>query len=161
MRNTELKKKNILFVGSAGGHLTEILELKDLRERYNYLIVTEDVVPTRPLAGKYNLQFLKPDANRSSIIFWLNFFRNFFKSLKILISFNPHVIITTGSHTAVPMCLLGKLFRKKIIWILCYARVNTKAKSADIIYPITDLFIVQWESAKRLYPKAKYFGGIY
>ena len=74
MRNTELKKKNVLFVGSAGGHLTEILELKDLRERYNYLIVTEDIETTRPLAVKYNMKFLRPDANRSSFVFWVNFF---------------------------------------------------------------------------------------
>ncbi len=161
MKNKEQKKKNILFVGSAGGHITEILELKDLREKYNYLIVTEDVETTRPLAKQYNIKFLKPDTARNSILFWTNFFTNFFLSLKILISFKPKVIITTGSHTAVPMCLLGKLLGKKIIWILCYARVNTKAKSANIVYPITDLFIVQWESAKALYPKSKYFGGIY
>ena len=149
----EQKKKNILFVGSAGGHITEILELEDLRKRYNYLIVTEDVETTRPLAKHYNMRFLKPDTARSSIIFWTNFFTNFFFSLKIFLSFKPNIIITTGSHTAVPMCLLGKLLGKKIVWILCYARVTTKAKSANIIYPITDLFIVQWKSAQHLYPK--------
>lgn len=159
MRKKE--KKNILFVGSAGGHLTEILELDDLMKRYNYLIATEDVETTRPLANKYNMKFLKPNAKRTSIIFWVNFFQNFFLSLKIILSFKPDVIITTGSHTAVPMCLMAKLFRKKIIWILCHARVITKERSANTIYPLTDLFIVQWESAKKLYPKAKYYGGVY
>lgn len=156
-----LKKKNVLLVCSAGGHLAQILELNELMNKYNYLIVTEDIEATKSLAHEYNIKFLRPDAKRGSFIFWRNFFKNIFISFKIILSFKPHVIITTGSHTAVPMCLLGKLMRKKVVYILSYARINSKAKSADIIYPIADLFIVQWESAKKLYPKAKYFGGIY
>lgn len=155
------QKKNVLFVCSAGGHLAQVLELGDLMRKYNYLIVTEDIEATRPLADHYNIKFLKPDAKRYSFRFWLNFFGNFFYSLKIISSFKPSVIITTGSHTAVPMCILGKMLGKKVIYILSYARVNTKAKSADILYPIANEFIVQWESAQKLYPKSKYFGGIY
>ena len=49
--------------------------------------------------------------------------------------------------------------RKKIIYILSYARINSKAKAANIIYPIADEFIVQWESAQKLYPKSKFLGG--
>lgn len=150
-----------MFVCSAGGHLAQILELEQLMRKYNYLIVTEDIEATRPLQQEYNMRFLKPDVEGRSLIFWANFVKNFFISFKLIASFKPHVIITTGSHTAVPMCLLGKLFRKKVIWILSYARINSKAKSANIIYPIADLFIVQWEAAKKLYPRAKYLGGIY
>lgn len=154
-------EKKILFVCSAGGHLAQILELEDLRNKFNYLIVTEDLEVTRSLKGIYNMRYLKPDTKGRSFQFWINFFINFFISLKILISFKPDIVITTGSHTAVPMCMLGKLLRKKVIWILSYARINSKAKSANLVYPFADLFIVQWESAKKLYPKAKYFGGIY
>lgn len=161
MGKNKKRKKNVLFVSSAGGHLTELLELETLMARYNYLIVTEDVETTKPLAAKYNMKFLKSNAKRTSLIFWINFLKNFFLSIKILLSFKPDVIITTGSHTAVPMCLMAKLFRKKIIWILCHARVITKEKSASAVYPFTDVFIVQWESAKKLYPKAKYYGGIF
>ena len=71
------------------------------------------------------------------------------------------VVITTGSHTAVPICLLGKLLRVKIIWILSFARINTRARSASIVYPIADRFIVQWEPVQHLYPKSIYLGGIY
>ena len=157
----EIKKKNILFVCSAGGHLAQILELQEIINKFPYLIVTEDVKATKPLALKYNVKYLRPNTKGRSFAFWFNTFINFFDSFKILISFNPKLIITTGSHTAVPMCLLGKLLGKKVVWILSYARVTTKEKSANLIYPIADLFIVQWKTAEKLYPKAKYFGGIY
>ncbi|WP_439483326.1 hypothetical protein [Cyclobacterium plantarum] len=62
-------------------------------------------------------------------------------------------IITTGSHSSIPMCLLGKIARVKIIWILSYARMNSRAFSADIIYPIADKCIIQWPGVKKYYKK--------
>jgi len=157
----DLIKKRVLLVCSAGGHLAQILELKEIREKYEYLIVTENVETTISLVDNYNIQFIKPDAKGRSVKFYFNFIVNFIKCFNILRSFRPDVIITTGSHTAVPMCILGKLFNKKIVWILSYARINSKAKSANIVYFFADKFIVQWESAKKLYPNAIYLGGIY
>jgi len=155
------KNPKVLFICSAGGHLAEVLELEKLRNKYEYLIVTEDIETTRPLSSAYNMQFLLPDRMGRGIPFYFDLLVNFFKSFIILIKFKPSVIITTGSHTAVPICLLGKVFNIKIIWILSYCRIKTKAKSANMIYPITDLFLVQWESAQKLYPKSLYKGGVF
>ncbi len=71
------------------------------------------------------------------------------------------VIITTGTHTAGPMCYIGKIFGSKIIYIETLANSNTKTATGRLIYPIADLFIVQWEDMLKLYPKAKYWGMIY
>ena len=35
------KKKRVLFVASTGGHLTELLQLKDIFNNYEYYLVTE------------------------------------------------------------------------------------------------------------------------
>ena len=69
--------------------------------------------------------------------------------------------MTTGTHTAGPMCYFGKLFRSKIIYIETFANRNRKTATGKLIYPIADLFIVQWEEMKELYPKAVYGGAIY
>ena len=42
---------------------------------------------------------------------------NTIKSLFIFIKIRPKAIVTTGTHTAVPMCLIGKLLGAKIIFI--------------------------------------------
>lgn len=88
---------------------------------HNYLIVTEEIEATKSLVEVYNTKFLKPDAKRGSFLFWKNFLRNFILSFKIIRSFKPDIIITTGSHTAVPMCLLGKVLGKKsgLYIVLC------------------------------------------
>ena len=81
-----------------------------------------------------------------------------FKEINII---KPKIIITTGTHTAVPMCYIGKIFGSKIIFIETFANKNTKTLSGKMVYPIADLFIVQWEEMKKLYPKAVYGGAIY
>ena len=73
----------------------------------------------------------------------------------------PKVIVTTGTHTAGPMCYLGKIFGSKIIYIETYANRNKKTATGRLIYLIADLFIVQWEEMLKLYPKAVYGGSIY
>lgn len=63
------------------------------------------------------------------------------------------MIVTTGTHTAGPMCYLGKIFGSKIIYIETFANKNKKTATGRLIYPIADLFIVQWEEMLKLYPK--------
>ena len=71
------------------------------------------------------------------------------------------MILTTGTHTAVPMCYIGKLFGSKIIFIESFAKRDSANLSGKMVYPIADLFMVQWESMLKVYPKAVYKGGVY
>ena len=165
MEKSELnqKKKRILMVCSDGGHLAQMLELKELMDRYDYLLVTEQTSATKPLSEKYNIQFVnpRPEGQNRNLSFFLSVISNFYLALKILIKHRPKVVLTTGSHTAVPFCLLAKLLGIKVVWILSFARINSPAKSASLIYPIANRFIVQWPTMKNHYKKAVYLGSIY
>ena len=86
---------------------------------------------------------------------------NSFKSLVLYIKIRPQYIVSTGSHTAGPMCLIGHLFGSKIIYIETFANSMTKSKTGRLVYKFADLFIVQWESMLKLYPKAIYGGWIF
>lgn len=107
------------------------------------------------------MKFVKPDVEGRGFGYYLNILLNFFIAFPIIIKFKPTVIITTGSHTAFPFTVWAKLFRIKVVYILSYARVNTRAKSATVMYPLSDLFLVQWPSAQKLYPKSLYKGGLF
>jgi beta-1,4-N-acetylglucosaminyltransferase len=157
------KKKKIILICSDGGHLAQIMELEPMFLKYDYLLITEETEATKSLKKKYNILFLKsrPEGTKRSVLFWYSLFLNFILSLKVLFIHFPKAIITTGSHTAVPICVLGKILRVKIIWILSFARISTKAKSADFVYPFADKFIVQWPPVQKLYPNSIYLGGIY
>lgn len=154
--------KKVLFISSTGGHLNELLQLKPIFEKYNSYIVTEKTKTNKDLKNEYkNVSYLLYGTKHKPIRYIFIAIFNIIKSLILFIKIRPNVIITTGAHTAVPICLIGKLFKKKIIYIETFANIHTKTLTGKIIYPIADLFVVQWESMLELYPKAEYWGWIF
>ena len=144
----------MLFISSTGGHLRELMKLEPLFKDYDYSIITEKDSTTIDLQKKYKIYYV-PYSTRSKIISY--FFKYNFVILKSIILFiriKPDAIVTTGTHTVVPICFLGKLFKRKIIYIETYANITKKTLTGIILYPISDLFIVQWRQMKNLYPKA-------
>lgn len=154
--------KRVLFISSTGGHLDELLQLKSLFNKYDSYIVTEKTKSNSSLKNKYkNVNYLVYGTKSHLFPYLFIFPFNILKSLFLFIKIRPKVIITTGTHTAVPMCYIGKLFRRKIIYIETFANNTSKTAAGKLVYPIADSFIIQWESLKELYPKAIYGGWIY
>ena len=149
--------KKVLFISSTGGHLTEMLELKPLFRKCDYHIITEKTKSTLSLQKKYKgrVDYLTFGTKDHLWSYLFIFPWNCLKSIYYYFKIKPDVVITTGTHTAVPMCYIAKLFRKKVIYI------ETKTLAGRMVYPIADLFIVQWESMLKLYPKAVYGGWIF
>lgn len=156
------KNKRVLFISSTGGHLDELLQLKILFKKYNSYIITEKTKSTISLKDSYsNVNYLAFGTKDHLFSYIFKFIYNFIKTIILFIKIRPSVIVTTGTHTAVPMCYIGKLFFKKIIYIETIANSKTKTLSGKLVYPIADTFIVQWESMLELYPRAIYGGWIY
>ena len=155
--------KKVLFIASAGGHLNELLQLEPMFKNYDSYLITENIKSNLSLKKKYqdHLSFLVFGSKEHIFTYLFKFMYNCLKSLYLFFKIRPKVIITTGTHTAVPMCYIGKLFRRKIIFIETFANQSTKTLSGRLVYPIADLFIVQWEEMLKLYPKAVYGGWIY
>lgn len=155
--------KKVLFISSTGGHLNELMQLSPLFDKYNYYIITEKDKATESLKTKYNkkISYLKYGSRKKFFTYPFIFIFNCFKSFYYYIKIRPKYIVTTGTHTAVPMCYLGKLFGSKIIFIETFANIDTKTLSGKLVYPIANLFIVQWEEMIKLYPKAIYGGSIF
>lgn len=154
--------KKVLFISSTGGHLNELLQLKPLMKKYKSYLITEKTKSNISLKDKFdNVNFLIYGTKKNKISYLFKFTANIFKSFYYYLKIRPDVIITTGTHTAVPMCYIGKLFKSKVIFIETFANSKTKTVSGKLVYPIADTFIVQWESMLELYPKAIYGGWIY
>ena len=156
-------KRNVMFISSTGGHLSEMLQLKSLFDKYNYHIVTEKTKSNLNLKDKYKgkVDFLVFGTKDFMLTYPFKLLYNCFKSVYIYFKIHPDYIITTGAHTAGPICCLGKIFGSKIIYIETFANMNTKTITGKLLYPIADKFIVQWESMKDLYPEATYGGWIF
>jgi beta-1,4-N-acetylglucosaminyltransferase len=156
-----LTKHRILLPSSSGGHLAELFQLEDLLAASEHLFVTEDLPLTRMLLKDRPCRFVRPNGNNRDWIFWGNFLINWLLAVPILLRFRPHAIVTTGSHTAIPFCYIGKLMGCKIIFILSFCRIDSKAAAASAVYPIADLFFVQWPQMRAAYPKGSYVGPLF
>ena len=155
--------KKVLFISSTGGHLTELLELKPLFDKYDYHIITEKTDSNKSLKEIYGnrVSYLKYGTKEYMLKYIFIFPFNIIKSFYYFLKIKPDAVVTTGSHTAIPMCYIAKLFRKKVIYIETFANMYTKTLAGRIAYPIADLFIVQWESMLEMYEKAVYGGWIF
>ena len=114
----------IVFAASSGGHFEQLMMLRSLMEKYDSILVTEK---TDYDTGKHGIKtyYLK-QINRKEKTFLAYLIVNSWRSLKILIKEKPDVMITTGVLATIPLALLMKLFRKKLIYIESFAKVHSK-----------------------------------
>ncbi len=155
--------KKVLFIASTGGHLNELMQLKPMFKKYDYYIVTEKDETTKSLKEEYKqkINYLLYGTRTKILSYPFIFIFNILKSIYLYIKIRPKYIVTTGTHTAVPICYIAKIFGAKIIFIETFANRISKTLSGKLVYPISNLFIVQWEEMLKLYPKAIYGGMIY
>ena len=155
--------KKVLFISSGGGHWNELMRLKPLFNKYNSYFATEKLKATENLKEKFNGKFfyLLYGTKDHMLTYPCKLLANCFISLYQFIKIRPDVVVTTGVQSAGPMCCIAKIFRKKIVYIETMANINKKTATGRIIYHFADLFIVQWKSMLKLYPKAVYKGLIY
>lgn len=155
--------KKVIFISSTGGHLSELMQLKGIFKKYDYHIITEKNDTTLKLKDKYGdrINYLVYGARNYMLSYMFKFPYNILKSLILFLKIKPDVIVTTGAHTAVPMCYIAKLFKKKIIFIETFARVNSKSMSGKMINKIADVFLVQHEEMLDVYENAIYKGELY
>lgn len=152
-----------MFISSMGGHLNELMMLKSLFNKYDYHIVTEKTKATKYLKNDYNnkVSYLVYGTKKLILLYPFILLINCFISLFLFIKYHPKYIVTTGTHTAGPMCCIGKIFGSKIIYIETFASINKGSQTGKLIYKFADLFVVQWESMLKVYPKAKFGGWIF
>lgn len=153
------KKKKICLAASSGGHFEQLLMLKPLLSKYDGFILTEK---TEYQVNNDSTKFYyTPQVNRKEFFFLFKFFWIFVKSFIIFLKEKPDAVICTGVLAMIPMCLICKTFKKKLIYIESFAKVSSPTETGKFLYKYADKFYVQWESMKEFYPDAIYLGGIY
>ena len=149
----------ICFIASTGGHFEQLMMLKPLMDKYESFIVTEKTEYSA-IEDDRKIYYLN-QVNRHEKTFIFKMALNFIKSLNLFIKERPDVVISTGALATIPMCIFAKVFKKKIIFIESFAKVNSPTLTGKLVYKFADQFYVQWEQMKEHYPNAIFRGGIY
>lgn len=149
--------QKICLVGSSGGHLTQLHLLKKVWESQDRFWVTFNKEDANSLLIDEKVYHCHFPTNRSI----KNLIKNTFLAISVLRKEKPDVIISTGAAVAVPFFYVGKLFGVKTIYIEVFDRINKQTLTGKLVYPVTDVFVVQHEKMKQVYQKAKNFGSIF
>jgi beta-1,4-N-acetylglucosaminyltransferase len=145
----------IAFVGSHGGHLTELLYLREALDPIDdYFFLTYDNERTRALPDR---KYLIRNIGYNYFLMAVSFMR----IALIWLRERPDVIISTGAEVAIPAFYLGKVFGAYCIFVEIWATIHTPTQTGRWLYRISDEFYVQWESLLAAYgPKARFAGTI-
>lgn len=160
-RYESTKKKRVLWIASAGGHLTEVLQVQSLFSNYDSILITEKNYISQHLKLAIPIRYLKYCSRYYLGRYFLYAPYNVFVSFLYFVRYQPDLIYTTGAHTAVPMCYFAWLFGRKILFIEVFDRSFTPTLAGRLTAPIADTFIVQQETLLLKYPGASYVKGVY
>ena len=147
----------ICFVGSSGGHLAHLYMLKPFWKNKERFWVTFDKEDARSLLKDEKMYSVYYPSNRSIKALLINTWR----ALRILPKEKPDLIISSGAAPAIPFFWIGKLMGEKTVYIEVFDRIDAATIAGKLCYPVTDLFIVEWEEMKKVYPKAINLGSIF
>lgn len=148
-----------------GGHLDEMLSIMDAFEGHDFFFVTTRAPTTNNLWKKARTYYVRnqyqPKSRAHAFLFELYYLIKLtFVCAKILIREKPRVIVSIGGGATIPLCYIGKILGAKIIYISSLARVHELPFTGKIVYPIANLFLVQWKSSLEKHKKAKYWGKV-
>jgi beta-1,4-N-acetylglucosaminyltransferase len=167
----ELMKDNdlvhVLVVMGEGGHSKQCLRLVDLmgttRYRYSYILVAEDAVTLSKLrvpGPVYRVR--RPGSVKSSVLEQVaRLPLCTLQAAFALARLHPDVVLTTGPAVAVPVSLIAKLVRARIIYIESCSRIQHLSTTGKIMRYLADLYFVQWEELLPAVPKAVFAGRLF
>lgn len=146
---------NVLFVGSSGGHLAQILPLRHIAPddaRSWVTFETPDAVGA--LDGERDITWAHFPTTRNLP----NLLRNTVQAWHVMRSRRPSVVVTTGAAVAFPYFVLSRLFGARTVYIEVYDRVDSATLTARLCSPFTDILAVQWPEQKSLFRGALVIG---
>lgn len=158
----------ICLVAAPGGHLTEMIKLKNAFTMYNVFLVTyQDNFLNKP-EGVEHVYFIKNilvnnvqvTRFKKIMLIILQMLILTIDELKIILKEKPDIVVSTGSEIAIPIFYISKILGKKTIYIESLCRIDTLSGTGKIVRPISDSFLVQWESLSKKHKKHKYHGSI-
>lgn len=151
--------KKVLLAASSGGHLDEISNLQPLEEHHEIILLTEQTECGAP--SWYKRVCFVPQVNRKEVLCIPKLLINAFRAFRLLLREKPAVVISIGALATVPVCLIAKLMRIRVLYIESFARIDSPSLTGKLLYKVADETIIQWKELEQFYPDAIYGGSIY
>lgn len=146
----------MLLVCSSGGHLLQLLALREAWESFPRVWVTFDKADARSLLADESVVHAYGPTNRNLG----NLLRNLRLAVRVLWRTRPALLLTTGAGVAVPFAWLARVARVPVVYVESVTRIDGLSLSGRMIAPVADRLYVQWPELAQRLPRARYAGGL-
>jgi beta-1,4-N-acetylglucosaminyltransferase len=146
----------VLLVCSSGGHLIQLHNLRPWWERHDRMWVTFRKLDSRSLLAGERVAWAHHPTTRNL----RNLVRNLLLAWRLLRSFRPDVVVSSGAGVAFPFFLVARLLGQKTVYVEVYDRIDSATMTGRLCYPFSNLFLLQWEEQRRSYPKGVVIGSL-
>jgi UDP-N-acetylglucosamine:LPS N-acetylglucosamine transferase len=146
----------ILLVCSSGGHLIQLHNLKPWWEQHDRMWVTFEKLDSKSLLAGERIAWAHHPTTRNL----RNLVRNLLLAWRLLTGYRPDVVMSNGAGVAFPFFLIARLLGVKTVYVEVYDRVDSATMTGRLCYPLSHLFLLQWEEQRRLYPKGVVIGSL-
>lgn len=155
--DTPFERRRLLFVCSAGGHLSQLLQLKPWWTHHERRWVSFDLPDAHSKLEGEELVFAHHPTTRSVV----NLARNTPLARRVLKDFRPHAVISTGAGVALPFFAVARTMGIPSVYLEVYDRIDSRTLTGLLCRPLTSLFCVQWPEQQSLYSGSKLTGPVY
>lgn len=152
----------ICLAASGGGHLRQLVELREFWREHSHFLVTEPTALGQSIDEIEEIEFVPHVALGQARIgqalkMLRDGWRNCWQSLAIIRRRRPDLVLTTGAGSMGFVVLWARLFGARIALVDSFARFAAPSAFARIAGLLAHLRIAQSKQAARIWGKAKAF----
>ncbi len=152
----------MLLVCSTGGHLLQLLALREAYVQESRVWVTFDKSDARSLLRDEDVVYAFGPTNRTfGLTAARNTLRNIALAWRIVSAAKPAVVLTTGAGVAVPFAWVGRLRGSRVVYVESFTRIDGPSLSCRLIRPVASRVYGQWPEFVQAVPQARYLGNVF
>jgi beta-1,4-N-acetylglucosaminyltransferase len=138
----------LLLVASTGGHLAQLVALREVWAQHERHWVTFDKADARGELDGERLTWAHHPTTRDLA----NALRNLRLAWRVLRDERPDLVVSTGAGVAFPFFLVARLVRIRTLYLEVFDRIEHPTLTGRMCYPLADTFALQWPEQQRSYP---------
>jgi UDP-N-acetylglucosamine:LPS N-acetylglucosamine transferase len=136
------RRLKVMAAASAGGHLMQLLKMKEAWDGCECVYVSTLDVVRKKLCKMSGRVYITGECNREHPLRMMGVL---FKTFWIVLKERPDVVISTGAAPGLLICFWAKIFASKIVWVDSIANSERFSMSGRIVRKFAHVFITQWK----------------
>jgi len=151
------QNRPLMLVCSSGGHLLQMLGLREAWGDQERVWVTFDKADARSLLRDEQVRYAHGPTNRNIP----NLLRNARLAWRLVRNERPRALVTTGAGVAVPFAWVARLRRIPVIYVESFTRIERLSLSGRMIAPAASRVYVQWPELAASSPRLHFAGNVF